>query len=80
MGERFYNDAEDCQWLRETALRGYTAELPAFESFTLTGNEDCPLTITLYTSKDPEVTEQPAAVYTLAEVGHGSTLSEYRRQ
>jgi hypothetical protein len=43
---RFYNDNEDCAWLLDTALAGYT--VPVFRSFMIEGHEDCPLVIELY--------------------------------
>jgi hypothetical protein len=70
-----YNTAEDCQWLRDTALRGY--DVPDFAAFTITGNEDCPLTIDLYTSTDPSMADYPIR-YTLLVDPH-SNLSRYWR-
>lgn len=76
MSERFYTGREDCDWLRETALHDY--EVPAFESFILTGNEDCPLTIALYSAPQPLHTDEPVAKYELRMERH-TNLSEYYR-
>jgi hypothetical protein len=62
--ETFLNEPSDCQWLRETHLKN-TADVPPFASFAITGNEDCPLSIVLYDSADPLVTDQPIARYRL---------------
>lgn len=74
-GERFYGSRGDCRWLRETVLRGYP--VPAFGSFTLEGNEDCPLVIRLYARRKPLMTDTPV-VYRL-EQDPQSTLSLYVR-
>ena len=51
----FCNKPEDCQWLRDTHLKG--RDLPApydgFQSFVLQGPEDNPYAINLYVSNDP---------------------------
>jgi len=52
MRQQFLNDPEDCQWLRDTALRGVQGIKP-FQSFILYGNEDCPERLDLYASQDP---------------------------
>lgn len=62
---RFYTGAEDCAWLRETALRGL--DVPTFASFTLRGNEDCPEVIELYTDAEPSHDDWPIARYTLTD-------------
>lgn len=49
---QFLNDPEDCQWLREGALKGIADETP-FQSFVLYGNEDSPGMVDLYESNDP---------------------------
>ena len=64
---QFLNTPADCAWLRETALRGHT--LPAFQSFTIRGNEDCPECVTLYASIDPLYSEMPAAQFVRGESG-----------
>lgn len=55
MKNGFLNDADDCQWLRETHLKGVT--LPSawagFRSFVIQGNEDAPHAVNLYLSPDP---------------------------
>ena len=61
--DRLYNTADDCLWLRDTALKGYT--LPVFNSFTIAGNEDCPLEIRLYEYPDPLNTEDPIRSFAL---------------
>lgn len=43
---------EDCQWLRDTHLRG-VRNIPRFQSFILYGNEDAPRMVDLYESEDP---------------------------
>ena len=43
----WYDLPDDLKWIRETHLKGL--ELPPFTAFTLTGNEDCPSNIKLYT-------------------------------
>lgn len=62
--ETFLNEPSDVEWLRTTHLKN-VADVPAFGSFTITGNEDCPLTIALYTATDPEYADQPIARYRL---------------
>lgn len=53
----FLNTADDCQWLRDTALNGCPG-MPDFQSFTLYGNEDSPDTVELYESADPLYTDR----------------------
>lgn len=77
MTERFYTGAEDCRWLRATALRGY--DVPAFQSFTLEGNEDCPLVIRLYEQAEPTIDNGAIAFYELITNPH-SNLGEYKRR
>lgn len=74
--QTFYTGDDDCNWLLETALRGYT--VPIFKSFTLEGNEDCPLRIRCYASSSPRHDAVPVYDVTLTAVGHGN-LSEYRK-
>jgi hypothetical protein len=71
--DKFYNSVEDCKWLRETALRGYT--VPEFKSFTFAGNEDCPLAIRFYAVTDPDI-DEAYIEWTLRE-NPVSNLSEY---
>jgi hypothetical protein len=59
---QFLNAPEDCEWLRDTALRSFP-DAPPFQSFTIEGNEDAPERVTLYTSADPLYTDKPAAEY-----------------
>lgn len=74
MFSKYLDGTEDCQWLRETALRGY--DVPAFGAFTFDGNEDCPLAIALYAHDAPSVEDAPIAVYRLVDDPH-SNLSHY---
>lgn len=55
MRATFLNSADDCQWLREGALRGVPlpAKYAGFQSFVLQGNEDAPHAVNLYVSADP---------------------------
>lgn len=73
---RFYNEPDDCTWLRETALRGYT--VPDFQSFTLQGHEDCPLFIELYEDVNPMIDTEPVARYELV-TGNHDNLGTYHR-
>lgn len=52
MRAQFLNSPDDCQWLRDTALRGVDGVRP-FNSFVLYGNEDAPDRVDLYTDADP---------------------------
>ena len=67
---QFYNELEDCAWLRETHLGPkYTNQnlVPKFESFALSGNEDCPEQIELYSEIDPLITETPISTFVLKD-------------
>jgi hypothetical protein len=77
MGERFYTGTEDCEWLRTTALHGY--DVPKFRSFTLEGQEDCPLVIRLWEQAQPTLSDGAIAFYELVTKPH-SNLAEYRRR
>jgi hypothetical protein len=57
---------DDCQWLRETHLRGRELQ---FKSFTLIGNVDFPEQISLFKSVKPRGDEVPAAVYVRSNFG-----------
>lgn len=61
MGHQFLNAPDDCQWLRETHLRGVQG-LPPFQSFVILGNEDSPDKVELYASADPLHTDPCARV------------------
>jgi len=61
MKSLFCNTVLDCNWLRETHLRGHFA--PAFRSFVLKGNEDCPMVLELYGRKNATIHDNPVAVY-----------------
>ena len=65
--EIFLNTPEDCEWLRTTHLKAIG--FPAFESFTLAGNEDSPHSVELYARRKPEYNEQPVATYTQGDEG-----------
>ncbi len=52
----FLSTPEDCQWLRETHLRGFSP--PEFLSYLLIGNEDSPEELHLYKSTDPLYTDK----------------------
>ena len=51
----FMNTPDDCQWLRETHLKGVAlpTKYADFKSFVLQGNEDAPHAVNLYVSADP---------------------------
>jgi hypothetical protein len=53
----FHNDADDCQWLKDTHLR-FIDHKP-FESFVLHGNEDAPDIVDLYGPREPLATDKP---------------------
>ena len=55
----FLNDADDVQWLKDTALKGcpLPSEWQGFESFILQGNEDSPHAVNLYKSREPLYTD-----------------------
>lgn len=74
--DRLYDTPDDCQWLRDTALRGY-ADVPTFASFTIAGNEDCPIEITLYADSAPRFDDRPIAEYGL--VRGADNLRTYKR-
>lgn len=64
MKQAFYDSPDDCQWLRDTALKGCDAVLHAvdsvggFYSFVLYGNEDAPYKVDLYLKADPLYTDR----------------------
>lgn len=55
----FMNAPDDCQWLRDTALRGVAlpSAYAGFQSFVLQGNEDAPHAVNLYRATDPNWTD-----------------------
>lgn len=59
LAQQFLNDADDCQWLFDTHLRGTPLPEPwiGFGSFVLKGNEDAPHSVDLYLSIDPLYTD-----------------------
>ncbi len=62
MSQKFLNEPADCQWLRETALKDANLNngpVPAFKSFCLFGNEDCPKEILLYATAHASVNDRP---------------------
>ncbi len=64
---QFLNEQDDCQWLAETHLRGLNP--PAFLSFEIEGNEDCPTALRLHGSAVPIYTDAPVASYKLQDDG-----------
>lgn len=52
---QYLNEPEDIQWLLDTVLKGY--EVEPFKSFLIEGNEDCPISITLYSEADPRYSD-----------------------
>lgn len=52
----FMNEPDDCQWLRDTALRGVTlpSAYTGFQAFVLQGNEDAPHAVNLYRAQNPD--------------------------
>lgn len=62
---KFYCEQDDCQWLRDTALRDLK-DVPTFGSFFIQGNEDCPELIDLYSDADPDHDAPVIARYVLA--------------
>ena len=55
------NDLEDIGWLLTTHLRNHHP--PAFSSFLITGNKDCPDKIDLFKTTNPTISSKPIAVY-----------------
>lgn len=55
MRTQFLNAPDDCQWLRETHLRGVClpTKYKDFTSFTIEGNEDAPSAVNLYVAEEP---------------------------
>jgi hypothetical protein len=56
----FLNAPEHVQWLKDTHLAGRV--YPEFASFVLNGNEDAPVSVELYSSVNPNVTDTPILV------------------
>lgn len=50
MQARFFNEPEDCDWLRHVLP---STKDVTFKSFMLYGNEDCPIAADLFESDDP---------------------------
>jgi len=57
MRRTLINTPEDCDWLRDTALRHYHGPMVAFAAAVIDGNEDCPDAIELYACAEPFVTD-----------------------
>ena len=70
--ETFYNETEDCEWLREAFTNDVRSALlvPFFQSFILLGNEDCPQRIKLFSQSMPHYQDSPIAVYVLDGESH----------
>jgi hypothetical protein len=66
--KQFYNDLEDIAWLLITHLKGKNP--PVFNSFMLTGNEDCPRKVELFKKQMPHYRSKPIAVYVANEEGN----------
>jgi hypothetical protein len=66
---KFYTGIHDCGWLLETALKPIRETLPAFKSFLLWGNEDCPTRIALYADAIPHFSASPLVTLVLTEDG-----------
>jgi len=73
-GATYSDTAEDMQWLRDTALRGY--DVPAFGAAAWYGNDDCPLEIALFASNRPLVSDSP--ILTLVLTLGPDNLSTYQ--
>jgi hypothetical protein len=58
--QTFLSTPEDCQWLRDTHLKGKT--FPEFNSFILFGNEDSPERIGLFYYKQPMVSDEMTVI------------------
>lgn len=56
MRQAFLETADDCQWLRETHLKGVPlpSKYAAFQSAILQGNEDAPHAVNLYAAAEPD--------------------------
>lgn len=69
----YYNFPEDIQWLKDTHLkdgnRVDAQPLPAFASFTIEGNEDCPKKIDLFEKEEPLYIDKPIASFLLNDFG-----------
>jgi len=61
MKNEFLNSLEDIGWLCSTHLKGKNS--PVFNSFILSGNEDCPDKVELFKKQDPHYKSKPIAVY-----------------
>ena len=61
MKQQLLNTKEDCQWLKDTALKGRAVDFN-FASFVLYGNEDCPEKVDFYTAENPLITDTPFPV------------------
>lgn len=61
------NDPLDVEWLRTSHLKRH--DPPQFKAFVLTGNEDAPEGLELYSDTDPNTFDVPVAVYQQDEQG-----------
>lgn len=75
----FMNTPDDCQWLKETHLKG--VPLPTgyagFASYALQGNEDAPHAVNLYVSADPLYTDNFYRVRFVNDSGAAVEACEY---
>lgn len=63
----FLDTDEDCQWLRDTHLKGLNP--PPFKSATILGNEDSPERIVLYPIAEPTIYTTRVATYNITHDG-----------
>lgn len=56
----FLNSLEDIGWLLQTHLKGCNI---MFNSFILTGNEDCPDKVELFRQINPKASNKPKAIF-----------------
>lgn len=75
----FLNNSDDCQWLRETHLKGVPipSKWAGFASFILQGNEDAPHAVNLYISRDPLMVDSFYRVRFVNESGAYAEACEY---
>jgi len=69
MNIQLLNTLEDIGWLLQTHLKSHK-NIPAFNSFVLSGNEDCPEKIELYKKQNPSINSKPVAIYIADENGN----------
>ena len=67
MKELFLNHIDDIGWLLSTHLKGQNP--PVFNSFIISGNEDCPDKVELFKKLMPHYRNKPIATYKANENG-----------